>query len=328
MTCSRKALGFAFALVAALALQVASLVHAGTFPDRQIHIIVPYPPGGAGDILTRDIGKRLAERTGVGVVVENRAGGNQLIAVEALRRAPADGYTLLLGSITSMALNPHALKSLPYEPERDLSPVSLLFVTPLVFEVNPELPVRTVDEFIEYAKTRPGSINYASVGVGSSLHLAAELLQNQTGIRLNHVPYKGSAQAVPAVVSGEVHAMFDVTMNSLAFIGNGRLRALAVTSEDRLASLPDVPTASEAGLADFNVSPWFGLVAASGTPKDRIDRLSREIRAILEDPELRRTYSERGIELRSSSPEEFRTLASRDSQRWGRIMKEAGIAPQ
>lgn len=122
--------------------------------------------------------------------------------------------------------------------------------------------------------------------------------------------------------------MFDVTMNSLAFIGNGRLRALAVTSEDRLASLPDVPTASEAGLADFNVSPWFGLVAASGTPKDRIDRLSREIRAILEDPELRRTYSERGIELRSSSPEEFRTLASRDSQRWGRIMKEAGIAPQ
>lgn len=317
------------AILIALGLLIATWTHAAeTFPEHPITIIVPYPPGGAGDILTREVGQRLAARVGKQVIVENRAGGNQIIAVEALRRAAADGYTLLLGSITSMALNPHALKSLPYDPERDLAPVSLMFVTPLVLEVNPKLAVHSLPDLIREAKAKPDSISYASVGVGSSLHLAAELLQHRAGIKLHHVPYKGSAQAVPAVVSGEVDSMFDVVMNSLPFIQNGKLRALAVTSRERFEFAPDVPTVSEAGLTDFDVSPWFGLVAPSGTPEPRIDRLSKEIAAILNDSEFRARYKARGIELRSSTPAAFRELMMHDLHKWGQIMKQAGLSPE
>jgi tripartite-type tricarboxylate transporter receptor subunit TctC len=301
-----------------------SALAAAQYPSRPVKIVVTIPPGGAPDIAARIIGHKLSESFGQPVVVENRPGSNGNIAAELVARAPADGYTLLLGADSLIAINPHLYARMPIDTLKDLTPVASLVANQFVLSVNPSLPVKTFQEFIDYARKANPPLNYASGGNGSQHQLTMEMLKARAGINLVHVPYRGGAPATTATVAGEVAAMFAGT-STAPQIKAGRLRALAVSGAKRSSAFPELPTISEF-YPGFENSIWLGLFGPAGLPQETLAKLRGEIRKTLELPEVRdKLHAAGGLEPFITAPEEFSALIRRDHERFGRLIKEVGI---
>ena len=311
-----------FAICGVLAFSVHSQ-GVDNYPSKPVRFVVGFPPGGANDIIARLVGAKLQERLGQSFVVENKPGANAIIATEFVARSAPDGYTLLIGASGAMTFNPGLYEKLPYDPVRDFVPVTMIGSFPLVLTANPALGVSTVNELIVLAKGKPGVLNY---GAGSTpFQLAAELFKMQTGTDMKHVPYKGSAATVTALLGGEVGLTFVDSPPVVANIKAGKLRGLAVTSAKRASFLPDLPTMIEAGVADFEVVLWTSLFAPAGTPPAVVRRLQGEIAKIVRIPEIHERMTAMGIDPIGGTPEELAVQLKSDLDRWTRVAKSAGV---
>jgi tripartite-type tricarboxylate transporter receptor subunit TctC len=296
------------------------------YPSRPIVLVVPYPAGGSADILARTVGQKLGERLGQPIVVENKAGAGTAIGAKAVAGAQPDGYTLLLGTVSSQAINP-AMNKVGYDPLRDFAAVAPLASIPFVLVAHHSLPANSIAELIALSKSSPGQISYASAGVGTSNHLAGELLASAAQISLLHVPYKGSAPALNDVMAGHVPLMFDLLATALPAVQAGKLKALAVTGKSRTPLLPGVPTAIESGLKDFEVSAWFGVFAPAGTPAAIVDRLNAEITAELQLPEMQKRLRDLGADPETGTPESYSRYVRSEAGKWAEVVKKAGLSP-
>ena len=294
------------------------------YPSRSVRLVVPFPPGGTTDILARAAAQKLTEVLGQQVIVDNRPGAGGNIGAELVAHAPPDGYTLLMGTVGTHAINASLYSKMPYDHIKDFAPVILVAGVPNVLVVTPSLPVNSVQELIAYAKANPGKLNFASSGNGTSIHLSGELFKSLTGVTMTHVPYKGSALALTDLVGGQVQLMFDNLPSSLAFIKAGKLRALAVTSATRAAALPDVPTMVEAGVPGFEATAWFGILAPAGTPRDVVTRLNGEVAKWLASPEAREKLMAQGAIAAGGSPEDFAHHIAAETTKWAKVVKESG----
>lgn len=301
---------------------------AQAYPSKPIRLVVPYPAGGVGDTLARELGTQLGQRLGQTVVVDNKPGGSQIIGAETVARAPADGHTLFLGSLSSLVLNVGSHKNLTYDPAKDFVSVSLFFNTPLYLVVNPKVPVKNVTELIAYGKSHPGKLAYGSIGNGSSLHLIGEMFKNKTGIDMLHIPYKGSVPALTDLVGGQIQLIFDAGTSALPLVRSGKLGVLGVTSAKRASGTPEVPTIAESGVPGFDASVWFGIVAPAGTPQPIVQRLSGEIVEILKGDAIRERFRSSGVEVGGSTPAEMGAIVEADRQAWGLLQRQAGITPE
>jgi tripartite-type tricarboxylate transporter receptor subunit TctC len=311
-------------VVAMILLALGAGAACAQYPSRPIKLIVPIPPGGAPDIVARVVGQKMSELLAVPVVVENHAGSNGNIAGDLVAKAPADGYTLLLGQDSLIAINPHLYPKMPFDPLKDLSPVATLAANQFVFAVNPSLPVRTFREFIDYARRTTPPLPYASGGNGSQHHLSMEMLKQRAGIDLLHVPFKGGAPATLATVAGDTAAMFAGTSNS-AQIKAGKLRALAVTGTRRSAEYPELPTIGEF-YPGYEVTIWLALFAPAGTPEPVLTVLRASVAKTLVSPDVREKFNAAGgIETLVTTPDEFAALIHRDYDKYGRIVKTIGV---
>ena len=328
MRCSRFARPVIGLLVAAVLTIVATTTLAQTWPNKPVRIIVPYPPGGVGDTFTRSLAQQLSERLGQPVLIENKPGASQIIGAELAAKAAPDGYTLFLGSVTSLAINVRSQKKLSYDPVRDFAPVSLCFASPLYLVVNPALPASSVAELIALARAKPGQLTFASVGQGGSLHLAGELFKSMTGVDMTHIPYKGSAPALADVMGGQVSMIFDVGVSALPQVRAGKLRALAITASRRSEGTPEYPTIAEAGVPGYEASIWFGIVAPAGTPAPVVARLSREIAQIVRTPAIRERFVPLGLDLIGGTPEEFAATMRSEIPKWARVLQDARVEPE
>ena len=293
------------------------------YPNKPIRFISPYPPGGSTTIMARLIGQKLTEHWGQQVLVDNRPGGNTIIGSEALVRSPPDGHTILLTANTH-SINPNLL-ALPYDSIKDFAPVATVTSSEMVLVLHPSLSANNLQEFIALAKSRPGQFNYASVGTGGTQHLAGELFNVVTGTQMHHIPYKGAGQALPDLVGGQVQLAFMSPLNAIPHIKTGQLRAIAITGENRLPALPQVPTFIEAGLPGFEMRLWFGVLAPAGTPKEIIDKLATELARILAMPDIKERLAGLGMEPFISTPDQFAALIKADIAKFARIIKTANI---
>ena len=298
---------------------------AAPYPGKPVKLVVPYAAGGSTDQLARAVADQLGRALGQSVVVENKPGGNTIVAAEFVAKSPADGYTLFMGSSASLAVNPLLYSQLPYDPKADFVGISMLAASPLILVVPQELPVKSVSEFIAFAKAKPNSLNYASVGNGNPLHLAGELFKVSAGVDMVHVPYNGSTPALTALIGNQVQAMFDVVLTSNPHIKSGKLRALGVTGSKRIPLLPEVPTVAEAGLPGYEAGIWFAMVAPKATPAAIVQRLNQEVTRILKLPEMRARFDALALELIPTPPEEVAAYAAKEQGRWAKLIKEKGI---
>jgi tripartite-type tricarboxylate transporter receptor subunit TctC len=319
MNCARV-----LALAAALAV-TSFAARADDYPSKPIKFIVPAAPAGIGDILPRMFAQKLAEAGNPAtIVVENRPGAAGVIASEAVAKAPPDGYMILMGNHAGLAMLPHLAKNLPYDPFKSFAPVILLVTVPNILVVHPSMPVHTLKEFVAYAKANPGKLSYASQGAGASGHIAGELLKLHAGLDIVHVPYKGAAPAAQDLVAGHVSMMFDVVSLALPSIKAGRVRALGVAAKQRVAALPDVPTMAEQGMP-MEVSAWFGMLAPAGTPPDAIAWINREANKVFSVEDTRNRFVQQGAAMPLGTPEEFAQFIRAESDRYGEVIKRAGI---
>jgi hypothetical protein len=292
--------------------------------DKPIRIIVPTPPSGGNDIMARIVAQKLGERMKQQVIVENKAGASGAIAAESVAKASPDGYTLMFGFIATHGINP-ALSKLPYDAVKDFAPITQIAEAQGVLVVHPSVAAMTVSELIALAKSKPGSLNYASSGNGTAPHIAGEMFKLMTGTELTHVPYKGSAPAVIDTLAGQTQVMFPSLVAASQHIKAGKLRGLAVTGKARSALFPSLPTVSESGVAGFEITQWYGYFAPAKTPKDLVDRLNREITAVMMDPDTGRRFAEQGAEVVVSSPEAFGRLVQSEIVKWGKVIQSAKI---
>ena len=302
-----------------------ALAQGGDFPNRQITIIVPFPAGGVTDQLARGIGQKLAENLKVAVVVDNKPGGGAQIAANALKQAPADGYTVLIGDIGAFALNPSLYAKLSYDPARDFTPLARLVLAPSLLVVPAASPYNSLAELVNAAKTRPAGLNIASQSTGSGGHLFAEMLRNQTHGNFNHVPYRGSAPALTELIGGQVDVFFDPIITSGPFVKDGKLKALAIGAAQRSPQFSQVPTLQEQGYGAINVVAWFGMVVKAGTPTPAVNRLGEEVIKALRAPEVAKRFTDQGLDVAPQGPGEFKTFMEADTVRWGKVIKDAGI---
>lgn len=296
---------------------------AQAFPTRPVRIVVGFPPGGPADILARLIGQSLSERLGQTFIVENRPGASGNIGTEAVVRAPADGHTLLL-VVPANPVSDFLYNKLSFKFMRDTAPVAGISNGPLIMEVNPSLPVRTVPEFIAYAKARPGKVNFASPGIGTTIHLCGELLEILTGADMVHVPYRGNAPALTDLIAGQVQLMFADAPSSIEHIRAGKLRALAVTTPERSEIMPELPAVNEF-LPGFVASNWYGLAAPKNTPAEIVGRLNAEINAVLTEPRVKARLADLGALALTGSPADFGRFMSTEAEKWGKVVKTSGI---
>ena len=310
--------------LAAALVGLAASAHAQDFPTKPIRIVVPFPPAGATDIIGRIVAADFQKAWGQPATVENRAGAGGNVGTEIVARAPPDGYTLLVGTVGTHGINASLYPKLPYDPIKDFEPVSLVALVPNLMVVHPSVPAKTVQEFIAYARTRPGKIDYASSGNGTSIHLAAELFKTMSNTFLVHIPYRGSGPAVTDLLGGQVQVMFDNMPSALPHVRAGKLRPLGVTSAKRSPALPDVPTIAEAGLKGYEASSWFGILAPAGTPKAIVDRLQQQIARGLATPEGRERLATQGAEPIAGTPAEFAAHIRAEIAKWGQVVKAAG----
>ena len=298
---------------------------AQTFPDRPVRILVGYPPGGGTDLVARLVAQPLGERWKQPVIVENRPGAAAIIATEAVAKSKADGYTLLMAYATELAVNPATFRKLPYDPLRDLAPIARLGSAPLVMAAHPSLPAQTVAELVALAKAKPGALSYSSSGQGSVHQFAGELFKLRTGIDIVHVPYKGSGPATADAVSGQVQVTFASVASVLRFVQSGRLKALAVTSPERSPQLAGVPTMQEAGVADVQLTSWYGLLAPAGTPAAVLDKIAADLAAVMASPVLANGFSAQGLDLVRDTPAQFAVFIRSEGEKYARIAKSARI---
>ncbi len=294
------------------------------YPNKPIRFIVPYAPGGSTSNVARLIGQKLTEAWGQQVIIDNRPGGNTVIGSEALAKSPPDGYTISLAASTHATI-PHLLANLPYDPIKDFTPVATLVTTQLVLVLHPSVPANNLQEFIALAKSKPGQLNFASVGTGSSTHLAGELFNNVAGVKMQQVPYKGTAPALTDLIGGQVQLNFDTPITSIPHIKSGKLKAIAITGKTRLAALPQVPTFAEAGLPNYDFQLWMGVLAPAGTPKEIVNKLNTEIAKILTMPDMKEKLVSQGLEPFVSTPNQFAALIKSDMTKFGQVIKTANI---
>lgn len=311
-------------LMATLWAAAPGLAGAAGYPDKPLRLVVPFPAGGAADMMARGMAQRLGTELGQQVVIENRGGAGGTTAAELVARAPADGYTLFFATMGTHAINPSLYAKLRYDPVKDFAPVALTHTTPRVLVVGAAVPARNVKELIALARQKPGVLSYGSAGNGSSSHLSGALFDALAGVQMMHVPYKGSAPLLTDVLAGRVDMTFDSYTVYEEHIRSGRARALAVTSRTRLSALPDIPTLAEAGLAGYDVSNWLGVMAPAQTPKAVIDTLNAALVRAMATPELRKQLTQLGIEPASSSPQEFAQLVRAEIPKWNKIVKQSG----
>jgi tripartite-type tricarboxylate transporter receptor subunit TctC len=309
-------------------LAAATPTAAQEYPTKQIHIIVPFAAGGASDSVVRIVADKLEKRLGgQRIIVENRPGAGGNIGTGVGAKADPDGHTIVFSTSGPLAVNSSLYDKLSYDPQKDLDPISLLATLPNVLVVNPKLPVNDTKQFIEYVKARPDAVNYASIGNGSSQHLAGVLFERETGAKMRHVPYNGAGQFVVDIMSGEVPASFQLLPNVLPQIKDGKIRAVAVMGPKRTRTLPDVPTMAEQGVSGFDSAAWFGLLVPHGTPQAIKDRLNKEVVAVVNDPAVQKRLIEVGADPTSSTPQEFADLIARETVKWRDLIKQMGIKP-
>jgi tripartite-type tricarboxylate transporter receptor subunit TctC len=302
------------------------IARADSYPTRPVTIIVPYTPGGSTEILARIMAQHLERKLGQSVVVENKPGAGTVIGASLVAKAAPDGYTLLMATPTPLAINVRVHKELPYDPATDFVPLVMIAQAPFVLIVNPELPVKSVKEFIDYAKQRPGTLSYGSGGVGAPHHLYAELFKSMTGVALTHVPYKGSLPALNDVVAGHIELMFCDVPPASGMIQSGRVRALGVTTKARLAAFPDIPPIEET-VPGFEVAGWFMIVAPAQTPRAVVDRLHSEMKGVLAEPAIKEQIAKLSlIPLDSPSVDDMKVFVRSEITRWGKVVEAAGIA--
>ena len=297
---------------------------AQAWPSKAIRVVVPFPPGGGTDIIARETTQKVAAATGWTFVIDNKPGAGGNLGVDAVAKAPADGYTIVLGQTSNIAINPSLYTKLPYDPQKDLAPIVLIANAPLVMVTGTNSPLKTLSDAVNAAKAKPGQVNFASPGNGTVAHLTEELFQKAAGIKTQHVPYKGANQALTDVISGNVELYMSSVPTLLGHIKQGKLRALAVTSAKRVDDLPNVPTINESGYKGFDAVTWFGLLAPAATPKDVIAKLNAEFNKALKLPELSKRLGDEGADTAGGTPEEFASLIKGDIPRWGKIVKESG----
>jgi tripartite-type tricarboxylate transporter receptor subunit TctC len=299
----------------------------GDYPTRPVKVIVPSPPGGGTDILARVLAQHFSKALGQPFVVENKPGAGNMIGIESVARAPADGYTLLLVAST-LALNSVLYKKVPYDPVRDFAPITIAATAPNVLIVNPALPAQTLAEFIALAKKKPGALSYGTPGIGTSPHLSMELLKSMTGIDIVHVPYRGTAAAVTDVIGGQIAATFANALTAKPQVDSGRVRALAVSGPRRIEALPAVPPVAEAGVPGYEAMQWYGMVAPAGTPAPVIARLHGEAVKALQSDDMKEKLALDGAQPVGSSPAEFAALIRSELEKWTRVARAAEIPPQ
>ena len=312
--------------IAGLALTLAAALPAlAEFPDRAIKIIVPYPPGGTSDLLARAVAPRLGERLKQPVVIENRAGAGGVIGSVVVAKSPADGYTLLLGTIATHGILPVLQKPAPYDAVKDFAPVTLVASTPNVLIANTTAPVRNLADVLALARTKPGSVNFGSTSLGGSPHMSGELLKTMAQIDIVHVPYKGGGPMLIDLMGGQIPIGFDNLPSSMNQIRAGKIRALAVTTAKRWPGAPEIPTIAEAGVPGYEASAWFGLLAPANTPKSIVELLQRHVAAILRQPEVEKMLLEQGAEPVGNTPDEFARLISAELQKWDKVVAATGV---
>jgi tripartite-type tricarboxylate transporter receptor subunit TctC len=311
-------------VVAGLALGLACTIQAQEFPSRPIRLIAPLAAGGVTDMAARLLAERTGKYLGQPMIVENRPGAGGLVGSSLVASAPPDGYTILMGTVGTLAVSPSMYKKMPYDTDKDLIPVSLVAGGQFALVVHPSFPAKTFGEFISYARARPGELNYGSAGNGSTLHLGMEMLNNMAGLKITHVPYKGSGPMVAALAGGEIQIGLPDLPSALPFVKSDRLRMLAVTSTNRAPIMPDVPTIAESGLKDYDVVVWLGIMAPAGTPGPIVDKLNAAIVKALEDKDIVDKLAEVDMRVFASSPEEFARFLKAERAKWDPIVKASG----
>ena len=314
----------AFAVLALGLLGVPALAQP-VYPSHPIKLVVPFPPGGSTDILGRALAQGLAERLGQPIVVENRPGAGGSIGADLVAKAAPDGYTLLMGHIGTLAVNPALYPKLPYDPLTDFAPVSRMAIVPNVLVVNPTLPVKNTADLIAYARANPGKLTYSSGGNGSAAHLAVEYFKLQTKTDIVHVPYKGTAPAITDLVAGQVSMTMTGAPPLLPHVQSGRVRALGVSSQTRMGALPDVPTIAESGVPGFEALQWYGVVAPKGTPREIVARLAGEIAKVMDGREMKERLAAEGAIAAPTTPEDFGRFIAAEHKRWGAVVRSAGM---
>lgn len=293
------------------------------WPTKPIKLIVPFPAGGGTDIIARELRDKMSS-TGWNIIVDNKPGSGGNIGVDAAAKSAPDGYTLVLGQTSNLAINPNLYSKLPYDPRKDLTPISTVASSPLVLVVAADSPYKTLADVVAASKAKPDTLNYATSGNGTVAHLAMELFQREAQVKLTHIPYKGAAQGANDLIGGLVQLYTSSVPTLITHIRNGRMRAIAVTSATRADDLPDVPTVAESGYKGFEAATWFGVLGPAGMPKDVVAKLNNEINKALELPEFRRRLGEQGAETLGGTPEKFATLITSELDRWGKVVKESG----
>jgi tripartite-type tricarboxylate transporter receptor subunit TctC len=297
---------------------------AQAWPAKPIRIVVPFPPGGGTDIIARESAQKVAAATGWTFVIDNKPGAGGNLGVDAVAKSPADGYTLVLGQTSNLAINPTLYAKMPYDSQKDLAPIVLVANAPLVMVTAMTTPHKTLADAVSAARAKPGVLNFASPGNGTVAHLTSELFQKAAGVKTQHVPYKGAAQAMTDVISGTVDLYMSSVPTLLGQIKQGKLRPLAVTSANRVDDLPNVPTINESGYKGFDAVTWFGLLAPAGTPKDVVAKLNAEFNKALQQPDLRKKLGDEGADAAGGTPEQFAALIKDEIPRWGKVVKESG----
>ena len=320
----RHFIAVAIAALASLLWLLPAWAQPAPYPNRPIHIIVPFPPGGAVDPIARSVGQKLSEAWGQPVVVDNKPGAATIVGSDFVAKAPPDGYTVMLAS-TSFSVNPAAYSKLPFDPVKDFMPISLVSKMPLLLVVNPQAPVHSVKELIDYLKARPGKVNFSSIGTGSTQHLAGELFKSMTGVNTVHIPYKGSGPSMMSVISGETSLTFETVFLLSPQVKAGKLRAIGAAGLQRAALLPDVPTISESGLSGFDVASWVMLIGPAGMPPEVVQKWQREIGHIMQLPDMRQQQISAGLEPIGSSPDQAAEFLKTEMARWGKIVRQTGI---
>ena len=298
---------------------------AAEYPTRPIRLIVPFPPGGGNDILARAVGQRLSPIIGQQIIIDNRGGAGGQLGAELAAKADPDGYTMFLGSIGNLTFLPVLQARLPYDPVRDFAPVTLLATSAFILVVNPEVPAKSLKEFIALAKAKPGKLNYGSAGSGSSLHMTAELFKLETRLDITHVPYKGTSPALIDLLANQVQMMFSTMPTMVPHVKSGKLRALGVSSTTRAEALPDVPTVAEAGVPGFDVLNWQGIVVPKKTPDAIVQKLSRALLTTLKSPEMIKALATQGLDAAGGTPEKFGALIKSEIEKYAKVAKEAKL---
>ena len=301
-----------------------TLAHAQAYPTKPIRLIVPFPPGGGTDILARLIGTKLTETVGWQIVIDNRGGAGGNIGLQSAAQAAPDGYTMVMGQTSNLAINPSLYSKLPYDPVRDFVPVSLVSASPVALVVSQKSPYKTLGDFVAAAKAKPGQLTFGSPGSGTVAHLTGELFQRTAGIKYVHIPYKGAAQALPDLLGGRIDLYAGSLETAMPHMKAGTIRALAITSLERASAAPDVPTVAESGYKGFEATTWFGILVAKGTPEPIVNRLTTEITKVLQLPDIKQRMAATGGLPVKTGPREFAALLKSDIQRWSRIVKESG----